>query len=118
MAKQPTHVDTNDLSRRITRAPFPGSRKIYIDGPRPDMRGAVPRDLAHRHAGARSAPVNRAAKPNPPLRVYDASGPYTDPDAPHRHHPRPARLAHARGSTSVGDTEVLPGLAAPTAASA
>jgi len=108
MAKQPTHVDTDDLSRRITRAPFPGSRKVYIDGPRPDVRVpfreiALTDTLVHEGAG------EPRREPNPPLRVYDASGPYTDPEA---------RIDITRGLPGLrtawidarGDTEVLSGL--------
>jgi len=108
MAKQPTHVDTDDLSRRITRAPFPGSRKVYIDGPRPDVRVpfreiSLTDTLVHEGAG------EPRREPNPPLRVYDASGPYTDPEA---------RIDITRGLPGLrtawidarGDTEVLSGL--------
>ena len=38
MAKTSLSVDAANLTRRITRTPFPGSRKIYIDGSRPDIR--------------------------------------------------------------------------------
>ncbi|MEO7886307.1 MAG: hypothetical protein ABIR76_06175, partial [Polaromonas sp.] len=38
MAKTRLTVDTQDLTSRITRAPFPGSAKIYIEGSRPDIR--------------------------------------------------------------------------------
>ena len=38
MAKKNLTVDTLDLAGRITRAPFPGSAKIYIQGARPDVR--------------------------------------------------------------------------------
>jgi phosphomethylpyrimidine synthase len=34
MAKTSLTVDTADLTSRITRTPFPGSRKIYIEGSR------------------------------------------------------------------------------------
>jgi len=37
MAKTLT-VDTAALTNRITRTPFPGSRKIYLEGSRPDIR--------------------------------------------------------------------------------
>jgi len=108
MAKQPTHVDTDDLSRRITRAPFPGSRKVYIDGAQSGVRVpfreiSLTDTLVHEGAG------EPRREPNPPLRVYDASGPYTDPDA---------RIDITRGLPGLrtawiearGDTEVLPGL--------
>ena len=71
-------VDSDDLNRRITRAPFPGSAKIYIQGSRPDLR--VPfrevslTDTLVQHAGGEAVP-----EPNPALRLYDPSGVYTDP---------------------------------------
>jgi len=108
MAKQPTHVDTDDLSRRITRAPFPGSRKVYIDGAQSGVR--VPfREIALTDTLVHEGPGEPRREPNPPLRVYDASGPYTDPDA---------RIDITRGLPGLrtawidarGDTEVLPGL--------
>jgi phosphomethylpyrimidine synthase len=47
--------------------PLPSSRKVYLEGSRPDLRVPV-REIAQ-SAG------------NPPLLVYDTSGPYTDPQA-------------------------------------
>jgi len=58
------------------RQPFPSSRKIYETGSRPDLR--VPfREirLADTHTGS-------GVEHNPPLYVYDTSGPYTDPAVP------------------------------------
>ena len=45
----------------------PASRKIYISGSRPDLR--VPMREVCLHGG------------EPPLRLYDTAGPWTDPDA-------------------------------------
>ena len=81
MAKIPSRVDSDNLSRRITRTPFPGSRKIYLDGSRPDMR--VPfREIALGDTWVHEGQGEPRREPNPPLRVYDASGPYTDPLTP------------------------------------
>ncbi len=53
---------------------FPGSRKVYRTGSRPDLR--VPfREIPLSPTGGRFKPGANA-----PLRVYDTSGPYTDPD--------------------------------------
>ncbi|MBI4589347.1 MAG: phosphomethylpyrimidine synthase ThiC, partial [Candidatus Rokubacteria bacterium] len=46
---------------------MPNSRKVYVTGPHPELR--VP---------MREIPLSGK---NPPLRLYDTSGPYTDPDA-------------------------------------
>ncbi len=108
MAKTRLTVDTNDLTSRITRAPFPGSAKIYLEGSRPDIR--VPfREVTLTdtlvHEGA-SEPRREA---NPPLRLYDASGVYTDPAQPID---ITRGLAPLRGAwiNERGDTEALPGI--------
>jgi phosphomethylpyrimidine synthase len=44
----------------------PVARKVYVTGSRPDIRVPL-KEIA-------------LADPNPPLQVYDTSGPYTDPD--------------------------------------
>src|SRR5436309_15719295 len=55
--------------------PIPGSRKTFIEGSRADIR--VPaREIALTPTSGRFG-----EEENPPLRVYDTSGPYTDPDA-------------------------------------
>jgi len=70
------------------------SRKVYVPGSRPDMRVPM-REIA-------------LSGGNPPVRLYDTSGPYTDPDADldlKRGLP-PLRLAWIRGR---GDVQELPG---------
>jgi phosphomethylpyrimidine synthase len=52
----------------------PGSRKVYVTGSRADVR--VPMREVWL-TPTRSAAAG--AEPNPPLRLYDTSGPYTDP---------------------------------------
>ena len=53
--------------------PLPRSRKVYIEGSRPDMR--VPMRVVEQTA----TPAAFGAEANPPVYVYDTSGPYTDP---------------------------------------
>jgi phosphomethylpyrimidine synthase len=60
----------------ITTDPFPNARKIYVAGRRPGVRVPM-REI-------RLAPTRTGAGlavENPPVTVYDTSGPYTDPDA-------------------------------------
>jgi len=52
--------------------PFPGSRKVYIQGSRPDIR--VP--MREIQQSSTKGPFGE--QENPPIRVYDTSGPYTD----------------------------------------
>lgn len=58
----------------ITREPYPNSNKIYVQGSQPDIR------VAMREIEQSPTEVNGAMVPNPPITVYDTSGPYTDPD--------------------------------------
>ncbi|WP_331346431.1 phosphomethylpyrimidine synthase ThiC [Cellvibrio sp. UBA7661] len=55
--------------------PFTGSRKIYVQGSRPDIR------VPMREITLADTPTDFGGEKNPPVRVYDTSGPYTDPDA-------------------------------------
>ncbi|MCL2829503.1 MAG: phosphomethylpyrimidine synthase ThiC [Betaproteobacteria bacterium] len=57
-------------------APLPNSRKIYVAGSRPDLRVPM-REI--RQSDTLSASGGR--EENPPVFVYDCSGPYTDPQA-------------------------------------
>ena len=79
MAKPQHPVDTQDITRRITRTPFPGSRKVYL-GDSSGLR--VPfREISLSDTLIEQANGTARHEPNPALRCYDASGPYTDPEA-------------------------------------
>ena len=79
MAKTRLTVDTNDLTKRNTRTPFPGSAKIYIEGSRPDIRVPFREVTLTDTLVAEGNETRREA--NPPLRLFDSSGVYTDPTA-------------------------------------
>jgi len=53
--------------------PLPNSRKVYIEGSRPDIR------VPMREISQSDTPASFGAEKNPPIFVYDCSGPYTDP---------------------------------------
>ena len=53
--------------------PLPNSRKVYIEGSRPDIR------VPMREITQSDTPAAMGAEKNPPIYVYDTSGPYTDP---------------------------------------
>ena len=55
--------------------PLPGSRKVYVEGSRPDIR------VPFREISLSPTKTSGADEENPPLLVYDTSGPYTDPNA-------------------------------------
>ncbi len=53
--------------------PFPNSRKCYATGSRPDLQ------VPMREVAQSQTPVDMGREPNPPITLYDTSGPYTDP---------------------------------------
>ncbi len=53
--------------------PLPNSRKVYVQGSRPDIR------VPMREITQAETPASMGAEVNPPVYVYDCSGPYTDP---------------------------------------
>ena len=53
--------------------PLPNSRKVYVEGSRPDIR------VPMREISQSDTPASMGAEKNPPIFVYDTSGPYTDP---------------------------------------
>ena len=55
--------------------PLPNSRKIFVDGSRPDIR------VPMREIAQSDTPASFGVEKNPPIVVYDTSGPYTDPSA-------------------------------------
>lgn len=65
--------DKNDHLPKLKVDPFPGSRKVYVEGNRPDIRVAM-REIVQSPTTGRYG-----EEANPPVRVYDTIGPYTDP---------------------------------------
>ncbi|KAA0181525.1 phosphomethylpyrimidine synthase ThiC [Cupriavidus cauae] len=90
----------SDLDQKFA---YPASTKTYLTGSRPDIR--VPMRTILQTATR----TEHGEMPNPPIPVYDTSGPYSDPDV---------RIDLKAGLPPVrakwieerGDTEVLPGL--------
>ena len=54
--------------------PLPSSRKVYVEGSRAGVR------VPMREITQSDTPASFGAEKNPPLAVYDTSGPYTDPE--------------------------------------
>jgi len=88
---------------RAVLAPFPASRKIHVEGSRPDLR------VPMREITLTDTPTGLGGEKNAPVVVYDTSGPYADPAV---------QIDIRRGLPAVregwiverGDTESLPGL--------
>ncbi|MBK1643329.1 phosphomethylpyrimidine synthase ThiC [Thiocapsa imhoffii] len=92
---------TAALSDEATR-PFPNSRKIYVTGSRPDLR------VPMREVTLTPTQTKTGLEENPPITLYDTSGPYTDPRA---RIDLLAGLPDLRGDwiAERGDTEQLSG---------
>src|SRR5690554_5690818 len=83
--------------------PLPNSRKIYVTGSRPDIR------VPMREISLADTQTDIGVEKNPPVLVYDTSGPYTDPAV---------KIDLRAGLPDVrtawieerNDTEILPGL--------
>jgi len=66
--------EVTELTAEV-RTPFPRSTKVYIQGSHPDVR------VPMRQITLDDTPASFGAEVNPPVCLYDTSGPYSDPDA-------------------------------------
>jgi len=71
MTDSSVHMNTDNHE---ARQPYPNSRKIYIEGSRPDIR------VPMREVSLSPTTTSAGIEENHPILVYDTSGPYTDPD--------------------------------------
>ncbi|TCS99754.1 hydroxymethylpyrimidine synthase [Tepidimonas ignava] len=96
----PAHNDA--ASTGVTVGPICGSRKVYVTGSQPDVR------VPMRAIAQSPTPQALGGEANPPVFVYDTSGPYTahDADIDIRRGLPPLRLAWIEAR---GDTEALGG---------
>ena len=60
--------------------PMPGSSKIYVQGSRADIQVPM-REIKLTPTPVQASDGSTRLEPNPPVRVYDTSGAYTDPKA-------------------------------------
>jgi phosphomethylpyrimidine synthase len=82
--------------------PLPRSSKVYVPGSRDDIR------VPMREISQSDTPASFGAEQNPPIYVYDTSGPYSDPQA--RIDIRAGLPAlRARWIEERGDTDLLAG---------
>jgi len=88
----------------ISRDPFPASRKIYVKGALHDIQVAM-REIMLEDT---SDHFNHTRTPNPPVTVYDTSGPYTDPSVGIDLREGLPRVRE-KWIIERGDTEQLPG---------
>ncbi|MAO40296.1 MAG: phosphomethylpyrimidine synthase ThiC [Pseudomonadota bacterium] len=104
MSAKPEHFldRITELDDR-TRYSFSGSHKVYVSGSRPDLR------VPMREIVLADTQTEKGLEPNVPVRVYDTSGVYSDPDV---------EIDLRTGLPAIreawieerGDTEQLPGV--------
>jgi len=73
MNAHPQFLNTTAQVDEAAVKPFANSRKVYVQGSRPDIR------VPMREITLSDTPAAMGAETNPPVYVYDTSGPYTDP---------------------------------------
>jgi phosphomethylpyrimidine synthase len=75
MNANPKFISADAVVDAAAIAPLPNSRKVYVTGSQPDIRVPM-REITQ-------ADTNESfgTEKNPPVYVYDTSGPYSDPDA-------------------------------------
>ncbi|MBU3695619.1 phosphomethylpyrimidine synthase ThiC [Dechloromonas sp.] len=83
--------------------PLPNSRKIYVEGSRPDIQ------VPMREISQADTPTGMGGEQNPPIFVYDCSGVYSDPAAKIDIRSGLPAL-RAQWIAERGDTEELPDL--------
>jgi phosphomethylpyrimidine synthase len=75
MNANPKFLNTEAHVDELAVQALPNSRKVYVEGSRPDIR------VPMREISQSDTPASMGAEKNPPIFVYDTSGPYTDPTA-------------------------------------
>jgi phosphomethylpyrimidine synthase len=75
MSANPKFISSEAHVDAAAVAPLPNSQKIYVTGSRPDIR------VPMREITQADTPTGFGGETNPPIYVYDTSGPYTDPNA-------------------------------------
>ncbi len=72
-APEVVHDRAHELASEMTQ-PLPGSARVYVEGSRPDIQ------VPMRRIRQADTPSLFGEESNPPIYVYDTSGPYTDPE--------------------------------------
>ena len=106
-AKKPDFSEAQARVDDASIAPLPNSEKVYVTGSRPDIKVPM-RKITQDDTPTDMALSGQTSEENPPIYVYDTSGPYSDPAAKIDIR---AGLAPLRAAwiEERGDTELLDG---------
>ena len=77
--RRETRAAASDYIYNLTGQPFPSSHKVYVEGTQENVRVGM-REITLSDTFIGGDEQNPVYESNAPLRVYDTSGPYTDPE--------------------------------------
>lgn len=77
--RKQARLEAKQFIDSLTTQAYPNSRKLYVTGSRDDIRVGM-REIAQADSLVGGDKTNPIFEPNEPIRVYDTSGFYTDPD--------------------------------------
>ncbi|TVU84924.1 phosphomethylpyrimidine synthase ThiC [Pseudoalteromonas neustonica] len=78
-SRRETRAAASDYIYNLTGQQFPSSHKVYVQGTQDNVRVGM-REITLSDTFIGGTDENPVYESNAPLRVYDTSGPYTDPD--------------------------------------
>lgn len=78
-SRRETRAAASDYIYNLTGQPFPSSHKVYVEGSLQGVRVGM-REITLSDTFIGGTDENPVYESNEPLRVYDTSGPYTDPN--------------------------------------
>ena len=78
-SRREVRAAASDYIYNLTGQPFPNSHKVYVEGTQDNVRVGM-REITLSDTFIGGTEENPVFEPNAPIRVYDTSGPYTDPD--------------------------------------
>ncbi|EAS62903.1 phosphomethylpyrimidine synthase ThiC [Photobacterium angustum] len=106
--RKQARLEAKQFIESLTAQPYPNSQKVYVQGSRPDV--LVPmREITLANSLVGGSKENPIFEPNEPIRVYDTSGFYTDPEKNIDIY-NGLPLVREQWIAERGDTELLEGL--------
>ena len=78
-SRREVRAAASDYIYNLTGQPFPNSHKVYVEGTQDNVRVGM-REITLSDTFIGGTEENPVFESNEPIRVYDTSGPYTDPD--------------------------------------
>lgn len=78
-SRREVRAAASDYIYNLTGQPFPNSHKVYVEGTQDNVRVGM-REITLSDTFIGGTEENPVFESNTPIRVYDTSGPYTDPD--------------------------------------